>query len=309
VNMKRVALLLLISCTTPPVLRSQCPSCIGGAAVGGLTPVGGTVNVGVLREGFGRASAYYRFSSGNTTLAGSARAESGPVSSYRTHYLGLSLAYGISNRLTVESEIGYFPRKIQDFNGQTAAGSGLSHLMPAVKYNVCFDLAQEVEFTAGLGVRIPLLVQESDLPQHVLPSSGAYAAVPQLFLHKGWKRHGFRLILNHRSDFNAENRLAYRYGAAFITSLHAVKLLSGDLSGLLELRHEYRKADAFQGTLLTDTGGEIIAVAPQLNLVTGDLNISVVFDLPLYRYYNGCQLANDFSFALNLAWQSRISGD
>ncbi len=282
---------------------SQC-SCMGGAAVGGLTPVGGTVNIGVLREGFFRATAMYSYSSGDQYYRGDETAEKGLVDNYNIHYIGLLAGYGISNKFTAELEIGGFPLKFQDFGYYTLSGSGLSHLTVYGKYNLYHSIRSEFEITVGLGGRIPLVIEESNLPQHVLPSTGAYGLVLQAFLHKGFKDYGLRFFLIHRTDINAENNLDYQYGSGFYTSLYVSKNILKGLTGLLEVRNELRMQDKYQGELYEDSGGNIFIVSPQINYVLGDFYISALFDYPFYKNYNGYQLSNSSSFAINLTWQT-----
>jgi len=300
----KFALLLLLLLVTYETY-SQC-GCIGGAAVGGLTPVGGTVNIGVLRDGFFRATSFYRYSAGNTYYRGDATAEKGTIDNYYFHYLGLLLGYGISNKFTIEAELGAFPQKYQDFNTTSLSGGGLSHILISGKYNLYYSIKNEFEITAGLGGRLPLSIQDENLPQHILSSTGAYGLVLQAFLHKGYKEHGLRFILIHRTDINAENNLEYRYGTGFYTSFYTAKNIFNELTGIIEIRNEYRTQDSYLGEVYEDSGGNIIILSPQLNYVIGDFNISALFDYPLYKYYNGYQLANDYSFALNFTWQLKL---
>lgn len=285
---------------------SQC-SCMGGAAVGGLTPVGGTVNIGVLREGFFRASAMYRYSFGDQYYRGDEVSEDkGLVDNYHVHYFGVLAGYGISNKLTAELEIGGFPQKYQDFGYYTLSGSGLSHMTVYGKYNFYHSIRNEFEITAGLGGRIPLVIEESNLPQHVLPSTGAYGLVLQAFFHKGFKDLGLRFFLIHQTDFNAENNLDYKYGTGFYTSFYTSKSIFNGLTGIIEIRNEFRMKDKYQGELYEDSGGSIFVVSPQVNYVIGDFNISALFDYPFYKNYNGYQLSNNSSFAINLTWQTKL---
>ncbi len=284
---------------------SQC-SCMGGAAVGGLTPVGGTVNVGVLRKDYFRAAAFYRYSRGDTYYRNDSPAETGLVDSYHIHYTGLLVGYGLSNKLTLEAELGGFPEKYQDFKYFSLSSGGLSHILVSGKYNLYYDFRKEFEISAGAGLRAPLVTHEENLPQHILPSTGAYGAVFQLFIHKGFEQQGIRLILMHRTDINAENNLDYQYGTGFYTSLYLTKNIIDRLSGIVEIRNEFRLKDKYLGETYEDSGGNIFIISPQINYTIKDFNISALLDYPFYKNYNGYQLANDFSIAFNITWQTEL---
>jgi hypothetical protein len=118
-----------------------------------------------------------------------------------------------------------------------------------------------------------------------------------------------RIILLHRFDYSAVNPLEYQYGPGFYTSLIGGKAIAEILTCMLEIRHEYRRRDRYEGRKLADTGGSVFIASPQLNLVLGGINVSVLFEYPFYRYYNGRQLASDYAFALNIAWQPHLFGD
>lgn len=287
------------------MLYAQC-SCIGGAAVGGLTPVGGTVNIGVLRKNYFRASVFYRYSYGDTYYRKDAVSEKGLVDNYHIHYSGLLLGYGINNDLTIEAELGTFPRKYQDFNSYSLSGSGFSHMIISGKYNLYHSISNEFEISAGIGGKLPLAVQEENLPQHILSSTGAYGLTLNFFIHKGIKKEGIRFLLIHRTDINAENNNNYKYGSGFYTSFFTTKNIVKGVTGIIEIRNEYRLKDKYQDELYEDSGGNIFVISPQLNYVIGDFNISTLFDYPFYKYYNGHQLASDYSIAVNLTWQTKI---
>jgi hypothetical protein len=303
--MKISIITILMFCLISFEAYSQC-SCIGGAAVGGLTPVGGTVNIGVLREGFFRSTAFYRYSGGENYFRGDIPAEKGIIDSYHIQYLGLVLGYGISNRFTIEAELGAFPQKYQDYKLYSLSGGGMSHILISGKYNLYYNVKSEFEVTIGIGGRLPLVTHDENLPQHILPSTGAYGIALQAFLHKGYKDHGLRFILIHRTDINSENNSNYKYGTGFYTSFYTAINIVDELTGILEIRNEYRTKDEFMGEIYDDSGGNIFVISPQLNYVISDFNISVLFDYPIYKYYNGYQLANDYSIAMNLTWQINL---
>ncbi len=311
-RIKYLIVLLSILCTYE--LHSQC-ACCSGAAVGGVTPVGGTVNIGVLREGFFRVTALYKYSSGDTYYRKDHVAEKGWIDNYHIHYSGLLLGYGINNKLTAEIEIGGFPQKYQDFNYFSHSSKGFSHLIVYGKYNIFHSIKHEIEITAGIGGRMPLILKERNLPeeeylpQHVLPSTGAFGAVLQAFLHKGFKNLGLRFFLIHRTDINAENNLGYQYGTVYNTSFYTVKNILKELSTILEIRHELRMKDKYQGELHEDSGGFNFIISPQLNYVFGKFNISAFYEYPFYKYYNGHQLSNNSSFGVNLTWQTNLFGN
>lgn len=288
---------------------SQC-GCLGGAAVGGLTPIGGTANVGLLRENYIRSSLFYSYAFGNKFYRGDVPAEKDIVDHYETHFSALLLGYGLTEDLTLEAELGYFPKKLQDFGTSDATGSGLSHTSLYGKYNIFSSIVNEIEITLGAGVKFPLELKQENLPQHVRASTGGYGLIFQAFLHKGFKKDDIHLFLLNRSEYNFENASNYQYGPSFNTSMYFTKGILKNLTGILEIRNEIRLKDKLKGEYHEDegmyTGGIFLHLSPQINYSIGQFNFSALYDYPIYQYYNGYQLGNNYMIALNITYQTKF---
>ncbi len=307
--MKKIFVLIIIYLFTTEIVFSQC-GCLGGAAVGGLTPIGGTANVGLLRENYFRSSLFYSYAYGNQFYTGASKTEKDIVDHYQTHYTALMLGYGLTQDLTVEAELGYFPQKLQDFGTDDVTGSGFSHTSLYAKYNIFNSIVNEWEVTLGAGAKLPLELKKEDVPQHVRASTGAYGLIFQAFLHKGFKKHDIHLFLINRSEYNFENADDYQYGPSFNSSFYFTHGITKTLTGILELRNEIRMKDKlkseYQEIFGMYTGGVFFHIAPQLNYTLGQFNFSALFDYPFYQYYNGIQLGNNYSLALNVTWQTKL---
>ncbi|MCX6154951.1 MAG: transporter [Candidatus Kapabacteria bacterium] len=286
-------------------VHTQCP-CMGGASVGGLTPIAGTSNIGILKEGNLRAMSFYSYSNGNRYYSGDILAEEGLVKSFNSSYLGLLIGYGILEDLTIDTEIGYYLNKAQDFGGYTLSGSGFSHATLYGKYNAFNSRAKEFEWTIGLGAKIPLNFIEQNLPQNIQSSTGAFGAVLISYFHKGYKSEGLHFILVNRAEFNAENKNTYKYGSSLINSLFVTKSIFDKLTGMLEFRSDLKLKDTKYGVKNEDSGWNIFVLSPQLSYSLSDFNISAYFDIPLYKYYNGKQLTNKNSLGLTFTWQNNL---
>lgn len=285
--------------------HAQC-TCMGGASVGGLTPVGGTTNIGILKEGNFRAVSYYSYSYGDEYYAGDYSADSGIVKNFKSSYLGLLLGYGILEDLTIDVELGYSLYKAQDFGSYTLSGSGFSHTALYVKYNTFNSRASEWEWTVGIGGKIPLNFEDQNLPQNIQSSAGAYGGVLLSYLHKGYKSEGLHFIMVNRGEINAENKSTYKYGSSFTNSFFITKNIFNNFLGMLEIRNDVRLTDSKYEKNIEDSGWNIVIVSPQLNYTFGTFNISAFYDVPVYKYYNGKQLTNQNSFGLSLTWQTKL---
>lgn len=279
---------------------------MGGASVGGLTPVGGSANIGVLKENNFRASMFYRYGFGDKYYAGSNQVSNMTLKEYAFSFLGINTGYGITEDLTVEIETGYFPQKMQDFFTYKLESSGFSHISASLKYNFYTGWVSEWEYTAGLGARAPLDFTDDNVPQNILPSTGAYGLIIHSFLHKGFKKDGLHFFLINRAEYNAENSKSYQYGFTAFSSLFASKSIIENLAAMLELRNEFRAKDRYDGNLINDSGSLVFVVSPQINYKLNDFYLSAFFDYPFYNDYNGKQLANSYSLGMALTWQTEL---
>ncbi len=301
--------------------HSQCP-CSMGAAVGGLTPVGGTMNNGVLREGFLRTSIFYNYAYGNEHFHNDIKIGISDFTSekiiiskkFRNQFTGALLAYGFTNKLTLEAEMGYFPEKFQNISEYNSPffdkiSRGLSHLTLSTKYNIFYDLTNDIEFTLGGGLTLPLDFFNDELPYNLYPSNGNYAFNAQSFFHKGFKNTNFHLILYNKFNYNFAQTRNYKQGYSLHNSLFISQGFSRNFSGILEVRYEHYARDKYQNEIINDSGSNLISLSPQIYFVFNELNIALYATIPIYKYYFGEQLSMNYNFGLNLTYQIDIKGD
>jgi hypothetical protein len=284
-------------------LNSQC-TCIGGAAVGGLTPIGGSANIGVLKNQNIRISLFDRYGEGDEYFSGDAITTKNIVENYSYNFMGLNAGYGITDDLTVEVDLGYFVNKMQQYEDSKIESSGFSHLNVSLKYNLFAKRADELEYTIGLGGRIPLNFSDDNVPQNILPSTGAYGLILHSFLHKGFKKDGWHFVLLNRAEINSKNNYDYSYGFSLISSLYTTKVIFDNFITSLEIRNEYRDKDKSFGKTVYDSGGFVFIASPQLSYKIDNFYLTALFDYPFYKYYYGKQLTNAYSLGLMLTWQS-----
>lgn len=287
---------------------SQC-GCIGGAAVGGSSVLGGTSNIGVLGEGTVRATASIIHSYGNKYFTGSKLAtpeKVGMVQEYSALYSGLMLGYGITDRLTIDLELGFFLNKMQDYGTYQPSGSGFSHSTIYGKYNIYSDKYDKLFWSAGLGGKLPIEADNQNLPQNIRTSNGAFGAVFLNYLHKGFIESEMNLIMINRIDINGENNSDYQYGTSFINSVFITKSIIEDLTGILEIRSDVKLRDRYLDEDVLTSGWNNVILSPQINYTISDFNISAFYDIPVYKYYNDTQLTNKQNIGISLTWQSKL---
>jgi hypothetical protein len=265
--------------------------------------------VGVLGKNYLRAITYYRNSYSDTYYEGSSKTtENVQLDHAGYNFAGLAVAYGITKRLTVEADAGYYFNKTQVFKNidYTETGYGMSNGGITVKYGAFIRPVQQLEITAGAGFRFPftmdpLVVDGVQLSRDVQPSTNAFGAAGMLFFNKGFPSITLRLFSINRYEYNFEGNTGYKYGNILLNSVFVSKKIFKYFFGIIQLRSEWKTHDQASGTEVVNSGFVLLTVTPQLSYsIVGKWNLTALYDIPVYKNYNGRQLTPKYSFALSL---------
>lgn len=301
---------VLISCLVILPCRSIRAQCFSSA-----NPVGGTTNLLVLDIHTLRTMGFFRHAYSNRYFEGSARSDFDQVKQADYNYLGWIIAWGLSQKLTLETEWGGFFNKSYHYNLEpeyVLKGSGFNNMVLSGKFRLLADYQKRLFLAGSAGIKVPLSMnpKEKDgviLPVDLQPSTNALGSVVQAFLVKENSLSGMRYFLVGRFEMNLPDRNGYRLGSALITSAFVSKhipdhWLKGDWTVLLQMRNETRSRNKREEISEESTGGSVTLLSPQINFAITDMwNLSVMADLPLYQYFKGTQLAYNYAFTIHLS--------
>lgn len=284
---------------------SQC--CSAGS------PVGASTNVGVAEKNQVKLNIFYRYSSHQDYFEGSEkRKDFGNIDYTYFNYTGLLLGYGLSHKTTIEADAGYFINKSQIYrfpSGYILNGNGMSSGTVSVKRALYADVVNHWEITIGTGIRFPFSFERKYynnvlLPAEIQPSTGAFGGILHLFSSKSWCDNERKLFTYNRFEYNTENKFHYRYGWSIMNSLFYSHKIIKNLIFASELRNEIKHFDERNGLQAINTGSHVIVFSPRIIYnIAGKWAISVLYDTPLYRNYQGRQMGLYQSIAVNLSHQ------
>lgn len=290
-------------------------------------PVGGDANQGVLNKNTLRIMGVVKKSVSNDYYEGSHKARDSYsfVDRGSFNFSGITLAYGLLKVFTVESELGYFISKKQEYNTpsgkQELIGYGLSDLAFLGKFRLLSSPAHQFELTTGAGYKIPVGPHQQRneygvlLPIDIQPATGAYGYIATFFLYKGFVEKNIRMFLTGRAQLNPKDVVFseiiptkyYRYGNFFTSSLFLSYNLSHRWTTILQTRYEFRTQDIYKDSknpqyrVYSSSGGKKIMIVPQIVFeVQQGLNVSALIDIPAYQYYNQKQLATAYAGTLTI---------
>jgi len=315
--MKSFYSIILIISLSLIVIRSEA-QCFASPG----NPIAGSSNLGVLDKGITRAISFYQYSLLDKYMQGSSVIEydvPSAISHANYNYTGISIGYGLTGKFTMELEAGYFINKTQIYknpNFPKERGYGFSNLVLSGKYNIYRNWHKNIEFSVAAGAKIPsrtkpLTVDGVPLSIDVQPSTGNLGAVFQSFFVKEFDKQSARIILINRFETNfTESQNGYMFGDAFTNSLFISKHLANrwteltkDITIIAQLRHEFVKPYMLNGNIEDHRSGyNSLYISPQINYNLNMVwNFSLIYDIPLYQYYNGTQLAHSKAISFSIS--------
>ncbi len=278
--------------------------------------MGASVYVGVLGKNYLRGITYYRHSYSDTYYEKDHKStENVQLSNSSFNFAGIAVAYGVTKRLTIEIDAGYYFDKTQNFKyiDYKAQGYGLSNGSIIFKYGTIIRPVQQIELTSGFGVRFPFsanpqVIDGVQLNRDVQPSTNAFGVSEMLFFNKGFPAISLRLFSINRYEYNFPDKHNYKYGNSLLNSIFVSKKIAKFFFGIFQVRSEWKTNDKDFNHENPDGGAEVvnsgfflITASPQLSYsIAGKWNITGSYDIPLYKYYSGKQMTPAYSFALSL---------
>jgi hypothetical protein len=273
------------------------------------SPAGASMYVGVLNKNTLRFTAFYRNNYSDTYYEGTHKTDKNVALRWAGYnFSGITLGYGITNRLTIEADAGYFFNKTQQFKNidYREKGYGLSNGGLNLKYGLYIKPIQQVEVSAALGMRFPFstslqVVDGVQLSRDVQPSTNAHGLTGMIFLSKGFSEISTRIFSVNRYEYNFEDKKDYRYGSNLMNSIFVSKKIIPYLFAILQVRSELRGKDQDNGDDRVNTGNFHMFVSPQISYsLLKEWNLSVLCDIPVYKDYEGKQLTPSYSFAVSI---------
>ena len=105
---KLLAVLLLL----PWLMLNRAPA----QCLTSVNPVGGSNNLLALDRNTLRVISFYRFNYGNRYFEGDKLSDFDLIRSANYNYAGTIAGFGLTEKITLESELGYFINKTQNYN-------------------------------------------------------------------------------------------------------------------------------------------------------------------------------------------------
>lgn len=322
---RRLILLIFIFFTG---FYSYAQSCCSG---GSGSPIAGGASQGVLQERQAEIAINYQY-------LGTDRFKAGDVDTSKlfnylySHYLYGRLAYGVTPKLTLSIESGYFLTKteIALHKKDTISSKGIGDLIIFPRYTI-FSKNTELtrtEITIGLGYKIPLgkyndsnLVYQNPVtlktyyttsPPTVQPTTGSQDFIFYGFLYKGYVETKFRVFANILYIKKGWNPLGQKFGDFASIGLFAGKTFFKRWGVTVQVRGEWidkmkydKKIDmlATYNIDVNSTGCRKIFFVPQLSYNKNNFTVYALSEIPLYQYVNRVQAVSYYNLIAGISYR------
>ena len=229
-------------------------------------------------------------------------------------YQNLSITYGVLPRLSLHSELGYFYDKTQDANinnvKETTRAHGLGDLALNGRYVAIRTVKPLSQLVFAGGVKIPVGVFDEEIngitiPVSLQPSAGALKYNASVFYFRkradrkfGWNSFAF---FEFSRTIN-KGYLVYKYGNYLQLAVAGTYAITKDFNFVANAKCEIRGKDERESDIrIESSGSRVVYFNPQL-IYNGKSRWGVIFmaDIPVYKYVNGYQLTNKFSYQIGI---------
>lgn len=326
--MKKLFILILCAFSVLS-LYSQCCS------VGGGSPLAGDASVGVLQGRQFEISSNFQYVSSKNFLTEN-KPDTSFLESYNSKYLYTRLAFGLSERLTMSIETGYWLDKTQIGlrEADTYSSSGIGDLILLPRYNVIQAGGHNrfKELTVGLGFKIPLgsyndslgilepfsgetfyitkpLAVQATSGSHdlifslfytgLIPGAGLKLSANALYIKKGWNPLGEKL-----GDYASFGLFVSR---SFVDHLNVSVQLKGEWIGKMEINPDMLMV-RFISYDPEATGSTKYFLSPQLSyLFANRLTAFFQGEFPIYQHVNKTQIASQTQMTFGLTYRFLLS--
>lgn len=320
----------LIMLSVLPILakKGYAQGCCSG---GSGSPIAGGISQGVLQDRQMEVGLSYQYISTSKFFVKD-RDTLPLVDQFQSNYLYFRLAYGITKKITMSVESGYFINKSQVGLNRvdTITSGGIGDLILFPRYSIYSKNTETTrnEITIGLGYKIPLGKHDDSTvfytdpvsgkeyfttsPPMVQPTTGAQDIIFYTFLYRGYPEKDLRFFISSLYIKTGWNSLGQKFGNYASVSLFAGKTFYKRIGVTLQVKGEYiTKMKAAENIDLIalyniypeSTGGKKLIVSPQLSYTHRTFTVYALSDFPVYQYLNGNQIGSQHQFTLGMSYR------
>lgn len=323
--MKNFILIFISFCVSQFVEAQGC--CSGGSA----SPVAGGTSQGVLNEKQFEFAINHQWMSSSVFYAKDK--DTMPMfKNLSSEMLYSRFAYGLTPKLTISLESGYFIKKqiIEFDNKEPKRTSGFSDLIIFPRYQVYYGCSEKkkTEFTIGLGYKMPIGSHNDSSviyadpetfqkyyqvsPPTIQLSNGSNDFIFYSFFFNNYLKHNFRIFANSIYVRKGWNSLGQKFGDYASVSLFIGKTFFKRIGITTQIKGEWvgkMQTDelvdmiAFYNVYPESTGLRSVFIVPQVSFSYKSLTCFILSEIPIYQYVNGSQVGSQYQITSGISYK------
>jgi len=300
--------------------------CSGGSA----SPIAGGISQGVLNKSQLEIAPNFQYDQSSKFFAQD-RDTTAMFNSLSSSYLYTRIAYGLSEKLTISLESGFFINKTQiGLSADTIRTSGIGDLIIFPRYEVYkkSTARKSTELVVGLGLKIPIGSNNDSTviytdpisskeyyqiaPPTVQLTNGSHDFIFYSFFFNNYLTKKVRVFANSVYVLKGWNSLGQKFGDYASVSLFVSKTVFKRLGITAQLKGEWvgemqtdKLVDmvAFYNVYPESTGGRKLFITPQIIYSYKSFTAFALSDIPLYQYLNGSQIGSQFQITTGISYK------
>ncbi len=307
--------------------------CAGGSG----SPIAGNISQGVLQQNQVEFGFNYQYANSNDIYYGNKldTVASNKIDKLNSNYLYFRTAYGISKRLTLSMDVGYYINRTLVRNhpeniDNTQQSKGFSDIIIFPRYDVYNKSSEKsnTEITLGIGFKIPIGTYNDSTLVYVDPNNGdeyyttsaimvqPTTGAPDLlfyaFVLHEFKQIKLRVFANTLYVKKGWNPLGEKFGDYFGVNLFVGKTFKRKFGTTLQLKGE-RIAPmqaapgvdllALYNVDMASTGSKLISLIPQVSYSRKSLSFFMMYEIPLYQNMNGTQIGVEHILTMGINYR------
>lgn len=258
----------------------------------------------------------YRHSYSDTYYVGNHESKDnfyGQLSDASYDFLNIGVAYGITKRWTVQTQLGYYIDKQENFKDPSlpdAGVNGIGDLSLSTSYVAYKNPQKGIELVPFATVKFPVGKFDCEnngvkLPISMQPSSGSYKYSTGFYFYANLSR---RWYVTSYDLFEYAQRIVsrnfnYKYGnLTYLNAATYFKALDFITLGV-NLSYEYMSRSEDEYGFLDGTNYQLMKIAPQILIKpVKQFHMVVSAEIPVWREVSGIQMSNKWAMQVKLIY-------
>ena len=241
----------------------------------------------------------------------------GKVSNTAYDFINIGVGYGLTRKITLQTQMGYYIRKSEDFENDLlpdASISGLGDMSLSLSYCMLRNLKKGIELTPFVSVKIPVGKFDSEnagvkLPLSMQTSSGSfkYSFGFSFYSNLSSKCYMTLYALYEYSQRIVSTNFDYQYGGLLYSNIAAYYKVHKMASLGLQIGYEFQGKARSDDYILDGTSYKMLKAIPQvLCRLSSEWQLIIMAEMPLWRYVDGIQMSNKFVIQSRLVYNINI---